>query len=103
MAEATLDEVETLIQNLVQLSQTSRRLPTRIPLDIIQYVELSRNPDIYTREFVELIMKYNQQLKGRTEAFASFRDILGREMASAIPEIKEDVQQIVALTGGKID
>lgn len=91
-----------LIQNLVQLSQTARRLPTRIPLDIIQYVEQTRNPDIYTREFVELVMRYNQQLKGRTAAFGNFRDILGAEMRSAIPEIADDVRQVVELTGGKV-
>jgi len=92
-----------LIQNLVQLSQTARRLPTRIPLDIIEYVEQTRNPDIYTREFVELVMRYNQQLKGRTEAFGNFRDILAREMASAIPEIRNDVMQVVEITGGRVE
>lgn len=91
-----------LIQNLVQLSQTARRLPTHIPLEIIQYVEQSRNPDIYTREFVEVVMKYNQQLKGKSEAFAQFRDILGKEMMSAIPEIKDDVEEIVQSTGGEV-
>jgi mediator of RNA polymerase II transcription subunit 10 len=65
-------------------------------------VENSRNPDIYTREFVELVMRYNQQQKGRSDAYAQFRDILGREMASAIPEIREDVKKIVESSGGQI-
>ncbi|KAK4890658.1 RNA polymerase II mediator complex subunit [Elasticomyces elasticus] len=96
-------EIKQLIQNLVQLSQTARRLPTRIPRDIVEYVEQTRNPDIYTREFVELVMKRNQQLKGQTEAFGSFRDILGREMMSAIPEIQSEVRQIVEVTGGRVE
>lgn len=83
--------------------QTSRRLPTHIPVEIIQYVESSRNPDIYTREFVELVMRYNQAHKGRADAFAQFRDILGAEMASAIPEIKGDVRTVVESTGGKME
>jgi mediator of RNA polymerase II transcription subunit 10 len=65
-------------------------------------VENSRNPDIYTREFVELVMRYNQQQKGRSDAYAQFRDILGREMASAIPEIREDVKKVVESSGGQI-
>ena len=65
-------------------------------------MENSRNPDIYTREFVELVMRYNQQQKGRSEAFAQFRDILGREMASAIPEISTEVREIVESSGGII-
>jgi len=96
------EEIKSLLQNLLQLSQASRHLPTYIPYDIIQYVENSRNPDIYTRQFVELVMRYNQQLKGRSEAFAHFRDILGREMMSGIPEIADDVRKVVEASGGKV-
>lgn len=94
---------KSLLQNLILVTNTARRLPTYLPIEIIQYVEASRNPDIYTREFVELVMRYNQQQKGRSEAFATFRDILGREMASGIPDIKEDVKRVVEATGGKVE
>lgn len=92
-----------LLRNLLALSQSARRLPTHIPIDIIEYVEKSRNPDVYTRQFVELVMRYNQQLKGRSEAFGQFRDILGREMMSGIPEIADDVRRVVEATGGIAD
>ena len=78
-------------------------MPTKLPLDIIQYVENSRNPDIYTREFVELVMKYNQQLKGRSDAFASFRDVLGAEMMGGIPDIREETRSIVQASGGRVE
>ncbi|KAK5132623.1 hypothetical protein LTR08_008822 [Meristemomyces frigidus] len=101
--KALVAEVKNLCQQLVQLSKTARRLSIKIPFDIIEYVEQSRNPDIYTREFVELIQRYNQELKGRVEAFAQFRDILGKEMMSAMPEIKDDVRQVVLATGGNVE
>ena len=62
-----------------------------LPPEIIEYVDNARNPDIYTREFVELVQRGNQDLKGKAEAFASFRDVLAREMASAMPECKKEV------------
>ena len=64
-------------------------------MEIIQYVEAARNPDIYTREFVELVMRYNQQQKGRSEAFAQFRDILAQQMAVGIPELRPEVDRVV--------
>ncbi|KAK5173791.1 RNA polymerase II mediator complex subunit [Saxophila tyrrhenica] len=91
-----------LINNLVSLTKTSRRLPTHIPIELIEYVESTRNPDIYTREFVELVMKYNQQQKGRMEAFASFRDILAEQMMVGIPEIKDDVRRVANASGGNV-
>lgn len=45
-------------------------------------------------------MRYNQQQKGRSEAFASFRDILAEQMMVGIPDIKDDVKQVLQATGG---
>lgn len=59
-----------------------------------------RNPDIYTREFVELVQRGNQELKGKSEAFASFRDVLGEEIRKAMPELESDVLRI--LSGGPV-
>ena len=47
-------------------------------------------------------MKYNQQLKGRSEAFASFRDVLGAEMMGGIPEIREETARVVVAGGGEV-
>ncbi|KAL1297075.1 hypothetical protein AAFC00_004662 [Neodothiora populina] len=100
--QAMSAEIKLLIQNLLSLIETSRRLPTGLPPEIIDYVERSRNPDIYTREFVELVQRLNQQLKGRSKAYADFRDVLAREMMSALPECREDITKVVESTGGKI-
>lgn len=74
----------------------------QLPPEIIDYVDSARNPDIYTREFVELVQRGNQDLKGKAEAFSSFRDALAREMASAMPECKAEVERVVGATGGKM-
>lgn len=96
-------EIKQLLQNLQELTRTSRRLPTTVPIDLIQYVEDKRNPDVYKRQIVELVMQYNQLQKGRAEAFGHFRDILSREMMSAIPDMKDDVRTVLEASGGKVD
>lgn len=102
LRQLTTSSSKNLLQNLQSLSQTARRLPTHIPVEIIQYVENSRNPDIYTREFVELVMRYNQQQKGRADAYAQFRDILGDAMIQGIPDIREDVRKVLEASGGSV-
>ncbi|KAJ9629884.1 RNA polymerase II mediator complex subunit [Taxawa tesnikishii (nom. ined.)] len=102
-SQAMSSEIRELIKNLVNLSKTANRLPLALPPEVIGYVENSRNPDIYTREFVELAQKLNQQLKGRSQAFADFRDILAREMTSALPDCRDDIRKIVESTGGKVE
>ncbi|KAF2403635.1 mediator of RNA polymerase II transcription subunit 10 [Trichodelitschia bisporula] len=96
-------EITDLANNLAALEETVPNLQFTIPPEVIEYVQEGRNPDIYTREFVELVMKQNQKLKGKTEAFAQFRDVLAKELISAVPEIKDDVVRVVESTGGVMD
>ena len=90
-----------LAGSLSALTKSSSALPTQIPPEIIEYVDEGRNPDIYTREFVELVQRGNQELKGKSEAFANFRDMLGEEVVKAMPELKGDVSRILA--GGPVE
>lgn len=71
-----------------------------IPIPLITYVENGRNPDVYTREFIELVRRNNQLMRGKMHAFRDFRDILAGEMEAALPELKEDVRRVVEATGG---
>lgn len=72
-----------------------------VPRELVTYVDGGRNPDIYTREFVELVRRENQLMKGKMDAFASFRDVLAREVANANPELRDDVARVVLATGGE--
>jgi mediator of RNA polymerase II transcription subunit 10 len=45
---------------------------------------------------VESLMKVNQMHKGKTAAFAQFRDVLARELVGAVPELEADVGVVVA-------
>lgn len=71
-----------------------------MPPELLEYVENGRNPDIYTREFVELVRRGNQLMRGKMNAFAAFRDVLAEQMASAMPELRDDVARVLEATGG---
>lgn len=90
----------TLIEHLRRLTQTAPALRVNVPPEIIAYIEAARNPDIYNREFVEVVQRTNQMLKGKAEAYAQFRDILAEEIASAMPDVEKEVKMVVEATGG---
>ncbi|KAL9094606.1 MAG: hypothetical protein Q9165_003165 [Trypethelium subeluteriae] len=111
---AQANSIRSLARNLAHLSNlaaqhsdaanpSSKSSIPAIPPEIIQYVEEGRNPDIYTREFVEVVQKHNQLLKGRADAMTRFQYVLAREMKGAMPELEGSVRQIVEATGGKLD
>ena len=69
---------------------------------MIEYVETGRNPDIYTREFVELVQKSNDHMRGKMLAFQTFRDVLATEIGCALPELRDQVDRVVRETGGTV-
>jgi len=65
-------------------------------------VENSRNPDIFTREFVETVQRMNQMLKGRSDALRMLQEQIAWQLTNVIPELKEDVSKAVQATGGQV-
>jgi len=86
------------LQQIHSMAILPNNLP-QIPPEIIEYVVSGRNPDIYTREFVELARKNNQLLKGKQEAFGSFADILGQSILKVLPELRPEVESVMDSTG----
>jgi mediator of RNA polymerase II transcription subunit 10 len=66
-------------------------------------VENGRNPDIYTREFVELVRRMNQFARGKQHALAGFRDVLAQATLEGMPELRGEVERVVVGTGGNME
>ncbi|KAA8893764.1 transcription factor subunit Med10 of mediator complex-domain-containing protein [Sphaerosporella brunnea] len=95
------DSIKDLVAQFQHINNTSAATTATLPREVIQYVEDGRNPDIYTREFVELVSKSNQQMNGKRRAFRRFRDVLAEQMVVGFPELKEEVEKIVDNIGGR--
>lgn len=65
-----------------------------VPVDVITYIEDGRNPDIYTREFVEVTAKTNARLKGKMLGFQKLCEVLGDKLVEEFPRLEEGVKDI---------
>ncbi|KAK6205254.1 mediator of RNA polymerase II transcription subunit 10 [Scheffersomyces amazonensis] len=72
-----------------------------IPIDVFSYIEDGRNPDIYTREFIEVTAKSNARLKGKMKGFSKLRDILGDKLVNELPRLAESIEDIKRRTSGE--
>ena len=73
-----------------------------IPPEVTEYVEGSRNPDIFTREFVETVQRMNQMLKGRSDALLFLQEQIAWQLGNAMTELKPDIERAVEASGGKV-
>lgn len=69
-----------------------------VPLDVLQYIEDGRNPDVYTREFVEAIRRSNQYQRAKIHGLNKLRDSLAEKIIDELPELQPHVESIIART-----
>lgn len=93
--EGLLERINVLTNQFQQLNQSAYNLQNKsVPLDIIEYIENGRNPDVYTREFVELLAKQNQYVNGKMHAMNHFRNILSSQIKDAYPDLESSINDI---------
>lgn len=83
-----------IISQLSGLTNSPFTLQFPIPVDVISYIEDGRNPDIYTREFVEVTAKSNARLKGKMLGFEKLCGVLGDKLIEEFPHLEEGVKNI---------
>lgn len=83
-----------VVSQLSSITAASFTQQYPIPVDVISYIEDGRNPDVYTREFVEATAKSNARLKGRMLGFRKLRDTLGEKLEKEFPVLKDNIEDI---------
>ncbi|CCF55746.1 hypothetical protein KAFR_0A03110 [Kazachstania africana CBS 2517] len=107
--EATQGMITNLKRNVDRLFKLNQRSndpdshlnKTNIPLEVVQYIEDGRNPDIYTREFVEAIRRSNQYQRAKMHGLKQLRDSLAEKIIEEFPDLTDKVDSIIQRTNAK--
>lgn len=91
---ALTHKVNQVVSQLSGISAAPFTNQFPVPLDVVSYIEDGRNPDVYTREFIEVTAKSNARLKGRMQGFQRLREVLGQKMAQEYPNLESSIKNI---------
>lgn len=102
-----IDKIGDLTEKLVHLKdltdpQVSPNNPihnVRIAPEIVDYVDEGRNPDIFTREFVENVQRGNAVINGKKQAFKDFSVIYAQKLKEGIGGVDRQVDRIMHNAG----
>ncbi|KAK9487216.1 transcription factor subunit Med10 of mediator complex-domain-containing protein [Lipomyces starkeyi] len=99
--DAVVARVNLLTSQLSELDSSAKDTvaDVLVPREIVQYIEDGRNPNVYTREFVELLVKQNQFVNGKMRAMRDFRDVLAEQIRETYPELSNEVDVVLQNTG----
>ncbi|KAK5415585.1 RNA polymerase II mediator complex subunit [Exophiala xenobiotica] len=67
--------------------------------EIIDYVDDGRNPDIFTRDFVENVQRGNAVVNGKQQAFRDFTEIYAQALREGLPGTSRQVDKIMENLG----
>ncbi|KAK5452461.1 RNA polymerase II mediator complex subunit [Exophiala xenobiotica] len=67
--------------------------------EIIDYVDDGRNPDIFTRDFVENVQRGNAVVNGKQQAFRDFTEIYAQALKEGLPGTSRQVDKIMENLG----
>ncbi|XP_051992711.1 mediator of RNA polymerase II transcription subunit 10-like [Xyrauchen texanus] len=57
-----------------------------VPLEVFEYIDQGRNPQLYTKECLERALAKNEQVKGKIDTLTKFKSLLISELGKVFPE-----------------
>ena len=102
-----VDRLTDLTQSLASLkhltstqdSPNSYIHQVAIAPEIVDYVDDGRNPDIFTRDFVENVQRGNAVINGKQEAFKDFTQVFAQKLKEGIPGVSGQVDRVLKSAG----
>ncbi|XP_050530480.1 mediator of RNA polymerase II transcription subunit 10 isoform X2 [Daktulosphaira vitifoliae] len=78
------------IQNAVQGLQEINKLKSavqdiHVPLEVFDYIDRGRNPQLYTKDCIEKALNKNEQVKGKIDALRKFKAQMLADLGHAFP------------------
>ena len=106
-----VDKMTDLAQSLARLqSMTSPQTSPNnhihsisIAPEIVDYVDDGRNPDIFTRDFVENVQRGNAVINGKQQAFRDFTEIYAKALKDGVPGVGRQVDRVMENAGFPTD
>jgi mediator of RNA polymerase II transcription subunit 10 len=85
--EPLLNKIHTMVHGLRQLDKLREQLvDVRVPIELLDYVDQGKNPQLYTKEFLERTLNKNKEINGKIELYKKFQASLLRELCIEQPQ-----------------
>lgn len=88
-------KINSMIDNMREIEKCKTHVQDiEVPLEVFEYIDQGRNPQLYTKDCLEKAQEKNQQVNGKIDAYKDFRSLLVDELSKQFPKELEEYQQI---------
>ncbi|XP_053209311.1 mediator of RNA polymerase II transcription subunit 10-like [Panonychus citri] len=79
-------KINQIITSLQEIDKNKARIPDiQIPLEVFDYIDQGRNPQLYTKDCMEKALANNELLRGKIDATRRFKTMLLIELSKVFP------------------
>lgn len=73
------------LQEVDKLKNQPQVQDVHVPLEVFDYIDSGRNPQLYTKDCIEKALTKNEQVKGKIDAYRKFKAHLLVELNNSFP------------------
>lgn len=79
-------KIQSMVHGLQELDKLKSQInDVAVPLEVFDYIDQGRNPQIYTKDCIEKALTKNEQVKGKIDAYRKFKSHLLSELSTSFP------------------
>ncbi|KAG0032056.1 hypothetical protein BGZ81_011733 [Podila clonocystis] len=88
-------KIQELISQISDIEAFKDKLDIMVPMEVLSFIEDGKNPDLFTKSFIECVAGENQFTNGKITAMKSFESSLAENLGAAFPEEMDEYQDIL--------
>ncbi|KAK7114877.1 mediator of RNA polymerase II transcription subunit 10-like [Littorina saxatilis] len=80
-------KLNTMVNEMQELDKLRSQVQdVNVPLEVFDYIDQGRNPNLYTRDCLEKALTKNEQVKGKVDNLKKFKALLMVELNKVFPQ-----------------
>lgn len=79
-------KINQIVNSLQDIDKYKDQIPDiQVPLEVFDYIDQGRNPQLYTKDCMEKALAKNELLKGKIDSYRRFKAMLLIELSKVFP------------------
>ncbi|XP_018336790.1 mediator of RNA polymerase II transcription subunit 10-like isoform X1 [Agrilus planipennis] len=79
-------KLQSLVHGLQEVDKLKSQVQdVHVPLEVFDYIDQGRNPQLYTKDCIEKALTKNEQVKGKIDAYRKFKANMLLELTRIFP------------------
>merc|ERR1712110_1168260 len=92
-------KIQTMVTEINEIDKLRTQIQdVQVPLEVFDYIDQGRNPNLYTKDCLEKALAKNEQVKGKTDSLKRFKACLLTELSKVFPS---EIEMYRALKQGR--